>query len=148
MPGALAKDTISLNGFDMTLDQAWSIAEGKAKVGLTDVARKRVEKAFDTLMMFASADKPVYGVTLGVGENKDQNIFDTDGTMTPEAREASKAFQINVLRSHSAGVGEPMASAIVATSPIQELRHSDSDRFRHPFECAACRRKHFLYDRQ
>ena len=113
MPVRLAKDTISLNGFDMTLDQAWSIAEGKAKVGITDAARKRVGKAFDTLMMFASADKPVYGVTLGVGENTDQDIFNTDGTMTPEAREASKAFQINVLRSHSAGVGEPMPTEMV-----------------------------------
>ena len=113
MPVRLAKDTISLNGFDMTLDQAWSIAEGKAKVGITDAARKRVEKAFDTLMMFASAHKPVYGVTLGVGENTDQDIFDTDGTMTPEAREASKAFQINVLRSHGAGFGEPMPTEMV-----------------------------------
>ncbi len=41
---AYAKETIVLNGFDMTLEQAWEIAEGDAEVKIDRKAEKRLEK--------------------------------------------------------------------------------------------------------
>ncbi|MBW3164698.1 HAL/PAL/TAL family ammonia-lyase [Ferrimonas balearica] len=110
---AYAKDTVVLNGFDMTLDQAWEIAEGDAEVKIDRKAEKRLEKAYDTLMTAARTGKPVYGLTVGVGLNKDHKLFDASGEMTPEALKASREFQYNALRSHSAGVGEPMDAEMV-----------------------------------
>ncbi|USD37380.1 histidine ammonia-lyase [Ferrimonas sp. SCSIO 43195] len=110
---ALAKDTITLNGFDMTIDQAWAIAAGDADVDIANKAEKRLDKAYDTLMTAARLGKPVYGLTVGVGLNKDHKLFDASGEMTKEALKASKEFQINALRAHSAGVGEPMPAEMV-----------------------------------
>ncbi|TKB56870.1 aromatic amino acid lyase [Ferrimonas aestuarii] len=97
----------------MTLEQAWSIAEGDAKVDIARKAEKRLDKAYDTLMTAARLGKPVYGLTVGVGLNKDHKLFDASGEMTPEALKASKEFQINALRAHSAGIGEPMPAEMV-----------------------------------
>ncbi|SDI36166.1 histidine ammonia-lyase [Ferrimonas sediminum] len=110
---ALAKDTITLNGFDMTIDQAWAIAAGDADVDIAKKAETRLDKAYDTLMTAARLGKPVYGLTVGVGLNKDHKLFDASGEMTKEALKASKEFQINALRAHSAGVGEPMPAEMV-----------------------------------
>ncbi|WP_028115944.1 HAL/PAL/TAL family ammonia-lyase [Ferrimonas senticii] len=118
---ALAKDSIELNGFDMTLEQAWQIAEGKAEVEIDGKAEKRLEKAFDTLMTSARLGKPVYGLTVGVGLNKDQKLFDASGEMTEEALKASREFQYNAFRSHSAGVGEPMDPELVRLGMVVRL---------------------------
>ncbi|WP_028107885.1 HAL/PAL/TAL family ammonia-lyase [Ferrimonas futtsuensis] len=118
---ALAKDTIALNGFDMTLDQAWAIAKGDANVDIAKKAHKRLDKAFDTLMTAARLGKPVYGLTVGVGLNKDHKLFDASGEMTEEALKASREFQYNALRAHSAALGEPMPAELVRLGMVVRL---------------------------
>ncbi len=104
---AMAKDAVMLTGKDMTQAQAWAIADG-AEVEIAPDALVRLEKAYDLLMESARQGKPVYGLTVGVGLNKDHKLFDANGQLSKAVMEASSQFNISTLRAHSAGVGEPM----------------------------------------
>lgn len=53
--------------------------------------------------------------------NKDQKLFTADGKLSPEVLEASKAFYLNALRSHSAGVGEMMPVNLARLSMVVRL---------------------------
>lgn len=53
--------------------------------------------------------------------NKDQKLFTADGKLSPEVLEASKAFNLNALRSHSAGVGEMMPVNLARLSMVVRL---------------------------
>ncbi|MGI2260089.1 HAL/PAL/TAL family ammonia-lyase [Shewanella sp. GXUN23E] len=104
---ALAKDAITLTGKDMTQAQAWAIADG-AEVEIAPDALVRLEKAYDLLMESARQSKPVYGLTVGVGLNKDHKLFDANGQLSDAVMKASSQFNVSTLRAHSAGVGEAM----------------------------------------
>ncbi|MBU5361097.1 aromatic amino acid lyase [Enterococcus raffinosus] len=100
--------TIVLDGSSLTLEDAWLIAEEEVKVTISEGALKRVEQSYDLLMAGAVSGTPVYGLTVGVGLNKDQKIFDASGELSPAVMEASKNFNRSMLRSHSAGIGAMM----------------------------------------
>ncbi|MGL4898637.1 MAG: aromatic amino acid ammonia-lyase, partial [Shewanella sp.] len=102
---ALAMEQVILDGKSLTQDQAWAIADG-AKVKIAPEAKTHLHKGYDLLMEAARLGKPVYGLTVGVGLNKDQKLFDADGKLTDSVLEASRNFNISTLRAHSAGVGE------------------------------------------
>lgn len=104
---ALAMESVMLDGRHMTQDQAWAIADG-AEVKIADNAMTRLEKAHELLMESAKLGKPVYGLTVGVGLNKDHKLFDADGKLSDAVLKASRSFNYSTLRAHSAGVGEPM----------------------------------------
>lgn len=53
--------------------------------------------------------------------NKDQKLFTADGKLSPEVLEASKAFYLNALRSHSADVGEMMPVNLARLSMVVRL---------------------------
>lgn len=53
--------------------------------------------------------------------NKDQKLFTADGKLSPEVLEASKAFNLNALRSHSADVGEMMPVNLARLSMVVRL---------------------------
>ncbi|WP_394203192.1 histidine ammonia-lyase [Shewanella waksmanii] len=102
---AMATETVMLDGQHLTQDQAWAIADG-AKVDIAAQSKTALVKAHDLLMEAARLGKPVYGLTVGVGLNKDHKLFSANGELSPEVIKASKAFNYSTLRAHSAGVGE------------------------------------------
>ncbi|MCE9793529.1 aromatic amino acid ammonia-lyase [Shewanella indica] len=104
---ALAMEQVVLDGKHMTQDQAWAIADG-AKVKVASQARTKLVKAHELLMEAARLGKPVYGLTVGVGLNKDHKLFDANGKLSAAVMDASRSFNYSTLRAHSAGVGEPM----------------------------------------
>jgi histidine ammonia-lyase len=104
---ALAMDSVVLDGKHMTQDQAWAIADG-AKVKIGNKAAKNLVKAHELLMDAARLGKPVYGLTVGVGLNKDQKLFTADGKLSKAVMEASKSFNYSTLRAHSAAMGDPV----------------------------------------
>lgn len=115
---------VTLNGHDMNLEQLIDIAEGRAQVSIDTAAMKRVKDARDLLMAFAAEGRPVYGLTVGVGLNKDKAIFHTDASgkkvLSPEVMKLSGQFNVNALRAHSAGVGPDMEPRMVrATMAIR-----------------------------
>lgn len=119
--GSLSAATITLDGSNLTLEDAWTIAEGKANVAIAPEAMKRLDDSHKLVMASAAKGQAVYGLTVGVGLNKDQKLFTADGKLSPEVLEASKAFNYNALRSHSAGVGEMMPVNLARLSMVVRL---------------------------
>jgi histidine ammonia-lyase len=97
---------ILLDGDSLTLDELVAIADHGAPVGLSDAAARRVDAARAVVDRQALGDAPVYGINTGFGALAETAI----------AREALGALQVNLLRSHAAGVGEPLPVRAVRAS--------------------------------
>lgn len=102
---ALASPVVVLDGKNMTAEQAWAIAEN-AKVTIAPEAKAQLIQAHELLMEAARLGKPIYGLTVGVGLNKDRQVLDATGQLDPAVLEASRRFNLSTLRAHSAGVGQ------------------------------------------
>lgn len=118
---AMAKGIITLDGEHLTTDQAWSVALGDNDVKIEPKAMERLEKSYNLVMAAAHSGTPVYGLTTGVGLNKDQPVFDARGNLTPEVIEASKKFNASALRAHSAGVGPVLPDYLARLSMVLRL---------------------------
>jgi histidine ammonia-lyase len=104
--------SIVLDGRHLTLPQVVSIARGGAGVSVPPEAMQRVQRSLDVLLEAAREDKPIYGLTRGVGENKDKTIF-PGGQITPEARQLSEQFNANLIRIQATATGPPAAPEVV-----------------------------------
>jgi histidine ammonia-lyase len=89
---------ITLDGASLTLDDLAAIAEGGVEVGLAEAAAARVDAARRVVERMAAGDAAVYGVNTGFGALAETAI----------PRDALGTLQLNLLRSHAAGVGEPL----------------------------------------
>ena len=94
---------IELDGTSLTLDHLVAIAYDDEEVGLGDVARQRVRAAREVVDEFAHRDEPTYGINTGFGNFADVRI----------PADSLEALQVNLLRSHAAGVGEPLSIPVV-----------------------------------
>jgi histidine ammonia-lyase len=97
---------ILLDGASLTLDQVLAIADGDSPVGLAPAAAAAVDAARDVVARKASGDTPVYGINTGFGALAETAI----------PRDALALLQLNLLRSHAAGVGEPLPARAVRAS--------------------------------
>jgi histidine ammonia-lyase len=94
---------VVLDGSSLTLDDLIDIAERGAPVSIAHEAMVRVAAARAIVADRAAGDLPVYGVNTGFGSLADVKIPKSDlGTL-----------QLNLLRSHAAGVGPPLPVPIV-----------------------------------
>lgn len=109
---------ILLNGRSITPEAILCVARG-AKVLVAPAAMKRVAHAHGLLLQAATAGQKIYGLTVGVGLNKDRAMLDARGPLGAELIEASKAFNIGLIRSHCAGIGPDLnvetVRAVLAT---------------------------------
>src|SRR3989454_484915 len=94
---------IELDGASLTLDHLVAIAHHAEHVGLTEAARRHVRAARAVVDRFAQRDAPTYGINTGFGNFAEVRI-------PPDSLET---LQVNLLRSHAAGVGEPLAVPVV-----------------------------------
>ena len=94
---------LTLDGDSLTLDDIAAVAAGAGPVELSGTARRRVDAARSVVDRAAAGDAPVYGVNTGFGSFADVRI---DAA-------ALEDLQINLLRSHAAGVGEPLDVPVV-----------------------------------
>jgi histidine ammonia-lyase len=97
---------ILLTGSTLTLDELVAIADDHHEVGLAPDAARRVEAARAVVDRQALGDAPVYGINTGFGALAETAI----------PRDALGALQVNLLRSHAAGVGEPLPVRAVRAS--------------------------------
>ena len=95
--------TIYLDGTSLTLDNLVAIARGGASVAITEAARGRVTAARAIVEEFAGRDEPTYGINTGFGHF-------AEVTIPPDSL---SQLQVNLVRSHSAGVGDPLPVAVV-----------------------------------
>ena len=87
--------TVELDGQSLTLDAVHDVAERGATVSLGDGARQRMGASQRVVADIVARNAVVYGVTTGFGKLSDVAI--------PPDKLA--ALQVNLVRSHAAGVG-------------------------------------------
>ena len=98
---------VTLTGHNVTPELIAAIAQGE-KVQIAPAAMKHVEKAHKVLVQAAAEGQMIYGLTVGVGLNKDRKFVDAKGELTHEVIDASRAFQTGLIRAHSGSVGPDM----------------------------------------
>jgi len=89
---------ILLDGSHLSLADLLAIADDREEVGLAPDARVRVAAARAVVDAKAEGDAPVYGVNTGFGNFAETRINKAD----------LAALQLNLLRSHAAGVDAPL----------------------------------------
>jgi histidine ammonia-lyase len=89
---------VALDGSSLTLEALGRIAYDNEPVQLKASAAARVRASRAVVDKFAAAGTPVYGINTGFGALADVAI----------AADQLSALQLNLLRSHAAGIGEPL----------------------------------------
>jgi histidine ammonia-lyase len=101
---------ISLDGASLTLEQMIAIAQDFEPVAIAPAAVDRVRASRAVVDRFAHGEAPVYGINTGFGSFAEVRI----------PADSLDTLQVNLLRSHAAGVGEPLS--IAAVRAIMGLR--------------------------
>lgn len=101
---AQARADVELDGHNATPESIARIAQGEP-VRIAPQARERVREAHLVLLNAARNGQKIYGLTVGVGLNKDREMVDTKGQLTQEIIDASRRFNVGLLRAHGGGVG-------------------------------------------
>ncbi|RPI12532.1 MAG: histidine ammonia-lyase [Ignavibacteriae bacterium] len=92
-----------LNGSNLTSEIAKKIVDENITIGITGDARKNILRSRKLVENWIKNDEVIYGVTTGFGEFKDIKI---------SAKDLEK-LQENLIKSHSAGVGECLPKNII-----------------------------------
>jgi histidine ammonia-lyase len=92
---------VVLDGERLTLEDLETVARGRLSVALEPAARERVARARAVVDAAVARGDVVYGVTTGFGNFADVVI----------PRDRLGELQLNLVRSHAAGVGEPLDAA-------------------------------------
>jgi histidine ammonia-lyase len=101
---------IVLDGASLTLEQLIAIAREFEPIAIAGEALGRVRAARAVVDRFAQGDAAVYGINTGFGSFAEVRI----------PADALDTLQVNLLRSHAAGVGEPLSiPAVRATMALR-----------------------------
>lgn len=95
--------SVRLDGATLSLDKVAQVARRGAVVELPDEAKARISRARVSLEKLVSEGSTVYAVNTGVGDLVDVRIPESD----------LKRLQVNLVRSHACGVGEPLPAEVV-----------------------------------
>ncbi len=95
---------LELDGYGLTVADVCAVARARtADVRLTPAAAGKMRASREVIERLAAGDDPIYAVNTGVGLLADVRI----------ARQELDQLQRNVVRSHAAGVGEPLSREVV-----------------------------------
>jgi histidine ammonia-lyase len=92
---------LHINGSDLTLEAVREVAAGARSVLLAPDAREAVLKARTVVEEIVAGNQVSYAITTGVGKLSDVRI----------AGDQIRELQVNLVRSHAVGVGEPLSAA-------------------------------------
>jgi len=92
---------LHINGNDLTLEAVREVAVDKRPVLLAPDAREAVNRARAVVDTLVANNQLSYAITTGVGKLSDVRI----------AGDQIRELQLNLIRSHAVGVGEPLAIA-------------------------------------
>lgn len=87
----------------LTLEQLQAIHTQTVQLQLPDSARSAIRASQAVVQRAADGDAPVYGVNTGFGKLANQRI----------SKAQLHTLQLNLIRSHSVGVGEPLAAPVM-----------------------------------
>ena len=89
---------IHLTGSDLSLEELRSVVYDRRPVLLSPDAREAVQRARDVVDDLVAQNRVAYAITTGVGKLSDVHI----------PPEQVRNLQVNLMRSHAVGVGEPL----------------------------------------
>lgn len=112
----MAEVTISTSG--MTFQDVIDIARHGAHVLLSDEAVEAMQKSRDHVEALAASDTPVYGISTGFGALANRHV----------SSELRTQLQRSLIRSHAAGVGEPIEVEVVRALMALRLKTLASGR--------------------
>lgn len=87
----------------LTFEQLQAIHAGDVALELDPLAQEAIRASADVVSRAAAGEAPVYGVNTGFGKLANQRI----------SQAQLDTLQLNLIRSHSVGVGEPMSPPVV-----------------------------------
>ncbi|MBI3460131.1 histidine ammonia-lyase [Candidatus Acetothermia bacterium] len=93
---------IELDGHSLTLEHAEKIVFAHEKIQLSPAALERVEASQRVVQQIVDSGQRAYGINTGFGKLSTQVV----------PREKLEKLQENLIRSHSAGVGEPLPKEV------------------------------------
>jgi histidine ammonia-lyase len=92
---------IQLTGNDLTFDQLRRIAMDNEPVSLSPIAAERMNASRAVVDRLVTSGKTAYGINTGFGKLASVRI----------SSEQVRQLQVNLVRSHACGVGEPLAKS-------------------------------------
>ncbi len=99
---------VEIDGAALTLEQTAEVADG-VEVSLAASARRQIEKARRFVEDIVARGEVVYGINTGFGAL-------SEVTIPPDKL---RELQVNLVRSHSCGVGEPLPERVVRGMMLQ-----------------------------
>ncbi|MCU1333755.1 MAG: histidine ammonia-lyase [Candidatus Angelobacter sp.] len=90
---------LQINGNDLSLHDLREVVYEQRSVELADDARKKVVAAREVVEKLLRENRVAYAINTGVGKLSDVHIEPAQ----------NRQLQVNLIRSHSAGVGEPLS---------------------------------------
>src|SRR5207253_3442029 len=96
---------MELSGKPLSLEQIADVAYGREPVQIAGSARSRILASRRVIDDIVTRDVAVYGVNTGFGKLADVRI----------PREEIGALQLNLVRSHACGIGQPLSEPEVRT---------------------------------
>ncbi|MEM0075083.1 MAG: aromatic amino acid ammonia-lyase [Conexivisphaerales archaeon] len=102
---------VVLNGNSLTIDDAAKVSERKAEVEISQHALNRMQDFRHKLENMLEQKEAIYGVNTGFGLLGKKSI----------PKNKIRQLQVNLLRSHAAGVGEPFSKDIVRIAMLAKL---------------------------
>jgi histidine ammonia-lyase len=90
---------LQINGNDLSLPDLRQVVYEQRPVELADDARKKVVAAREVVEKLLRENRVAYAINTGVGKLSDVHIEPAQ----------NRQLQVNLIRSHSAGVGEPLS---------------------------------------
>ena len=99
----MEQDVLVIDGGPLAGPQVVAVARKKVKVEISPQAIEFIEAARETVKQVASSGKAIYGINTGFGALSTTQI----------SEDQLAELQMNLLRSHAAGIGEPLEEEIV-----------------------------------
>jgi histidine ammonia-lyase len=94
---------VALDGASLTIEDVGAVAKEHARVGIAAGALERMERSRNRVEVAMGGSRPVYALNTGVGLLANIRLEDHE----------IEAMQVNLIRSHCCGVGEPLATPVV-----------------------------------
>lgn len=94
---------ITLDGYSLTIQDVISVCKDYEEVRIAESCFEKINKSRNFVEKILAENRVVYGITTGVGELANTLI----------SPEESEKLQLNLIRSHSVGVGDPLSEEVV-----------------------------------
>jgi histidine ammonia-lyase len=95
----------------LTAGLALQIARGSLKGNLSDESRRKIRASQAAVARIVEKGEPVYGINTGFGPLCTTNI----------SKEETRELQMNILKSHSVGVGDPISAELAKLMMILKV---------------------------